>query len=257
MTDNDMGRKVFISFLGATNYGACHYCIGEFDSGEVRFIQEATLDYLRQTRRWTKRDAAYILMTEDSRKKNWLADGQRNFKTQRIIRQPGLFQCLRARRFPMTIKPIEGLPDGNTEEEVLTIFQRVYGLLRDGDELYFDITHGFRYLPMLVLVLGNYSKFLRNVTVKMISYGNYEGRDRKTNQARIMDLTVLSSLQDWTNASASFIRSGDSSYLAQLAECLEYHDRLHPVADRQIAFDLDDGVVVNHAKFGDILAKLK
>ena len=43
----------------------------------------------------------------------------------------------------------------------------------------------------------------------------------------------------------------------QLAECLEYHDRLHPVADRQIAFDLDDGVVVNHAKFGDILAKLK
>ena len=43
----------------------------------------------------------------------------------------------------------------------------------------------------------------------------------------------------------------------QLAECLEYHDRLHPVADRQIAFDLDDGVLVNHAKFGDILAKLK
>jgi len=43
----------------------------------------------------------------------------------------------------------------------------------------------------------------------------------------------------------------------QLDECMEYHERLHPVADRQIAFDLDDGVVVNHAKFGDILAKLK
>ena len=43
----------------------------------------------------------------------------------------------------------------------------------------------------------------------------------------------------------------------QIAECREYHDRLHVVADKQIAFDLDDGVVVNHAKFGDILAKLK
>ena len=43
----------------------------------------------------------------------------------------------------------------------------------------------------------------------------------------------------------------------QLAECMEYHDRLHPVADKQIDFDLDDGVVVNYAKFGDILAKLK
>ena len=43
----------------------------------------------------------------------------------------------------------------------------------------------------------------------------------------------------------------------QIAECREYHDRLHTVADEQIAFDLDDGVVVNYAKFGDVLAKLK
>ena len=40
-------------------------------------------------------------------------------------------------------------------------------------------------------------------------------------------------------------------------ECLEYHDILHEVADQQIGFDLDDGVVVNYAKFGDVLAKIK
>lgn len=43
----------------------------------------------------------------------------------------------------------------------------------------------------------------------------------------------------------------------QIDECREYHDRLHMVADKQIAFDLDDGVVVDYAKFGDVLAKLK
>ena len=42
-----------------------------------------------------------------------------------------------------------------------------------------------------------------------------------------------------------------------LDECLEYHDILHEVADQQIGFDLDDGVVVNYAKFGDVLAKIK
>ena len=42
-----------------------------------------------------------------------------------------------------------------------------------------------------------------------------------------------------------------------LEECLEYHDRLHKVADQRIGFDLDDGVVVNYAKFGDVLAKIK
>jgi hypothetical protein len=43
----------------------------------------------------------------------------------------------------------------------------------------------------------------------------------------------------------------------QIEECREYHDRLHVVADEQIGFDLDDGVVVNYAKFGDVLSKIK
>ena len=43
----------------------------------------------------------------------------------------------------------------------------------------------------------------------------------------------------------------------QIAECREYHDRLHVIADHQIDFDLDDGVLVNYAKFGDVLAKIK
>ena len=42
-----------------------------------------------------------------------------------------------------------------------------------------------------------------------------------------------------------------------LDECLEYEERLHDMADRQVRFDLDDGVVVNYAKFGDVLAKIK
>lgn len=47
------------------------------------------------------------------------------------------------------------------------------------------------------------------------------------------------------------------SITKQIQECREYHDRLHVIADQQIAFDLDDGVVVNYAKFGDVLAKIK
>ena len=42
-----------------------------------------------------------------------------------------------------------------------------------------------------------------------------------------------------------------------LDECQEYHERLQVVAEQAIGFDLDDGVVVNYAKFGDILAKIK
>ncbi len=42
-----------------------------------------------------------------------------------------------------------------------------------------------------------------------------------------------------------------------LEECREYHDSLHLIADKQIDFDLDDGVVVNYAKFEDVVVKIK
>lgn len=43
----------------------------------------------------------------------------------------------------------------------------------------------------------------------------------------------------------------------QLEECREYHDRLAVVAEQAIPLDLDDGVVVNYAKLGNVVAKLK
>lgn len=44
---------------------------------------------------------------------------------------------------------------------------------------------------------------------------------------------------------------------SSIAECEEYHTRLHAIADQQISFDLDDGVVHNYALFGDVLSKIK
>ena len=46
------------------------------------------------------------------------------------------------------------------------------------------------------------------------------------------------------------------SYKKALEECEEYDLRLHEVAQKFIAFDLDDGVKMNYAKFGDVLANI-
>lgn len=43
---------------------------------------------------------------------------------------------------------------------------------------------------------------------------------------------------------------------AALKECLDYEARLHNIANQQISFNLDDGVKVNYAKFGDVLAPI-
>lgn len=58
------------------------------------------------------------------------------------------------------------------------------------------------------------------------------------------------------NASAADRRQL-KTLIANIAECEEYHTRLHAIADQQIAFNLDDGVVKNYALFGDVLSKIK
>lgn len=73
----------------------------------------------------------------------------------------------------------------------------------------------------------------------------------ETLQARITDL----------DARRSELTTRETKQLQQLTktleECQEYHDQLQVVAEQAIAFDLDDGVVVNYAKFGDVLQKIK
>ncbi|MFI3297957.1 MAG: TIGR02221 family CRISPR-associated protein [bacterium] len=213
-----MARKVFISFLGFSNYGESSYVYGTYKSKNVRYVQEATLDYLIKKEQWTNEDVSYILLTKGAEAANWVDNGHKDRTTREVIKQTGLESQLQAMNLPLEVKPIKNLPDGNNEEEIWKIFSRVFQEIKEDDELYFDITHGFRYLPMLTIVLGNYLKFLRNVTIKHISYGNYEGRNKVANESPIIDLLPFSSLQDWTYAAAQFLNRGDVSSLVELSK---------------------------------------
>ena len=110
------------------------------------------------------------------------------------------------------------IPDGKDSDEMWEIFEVIFDELQEGDELYLDITNSFRYLPMLLVVLVNYAKLLKNVKVKAIFYGNYEARDKESNIAPIMDLLPLSVLQDWTLAASDYLRYGQVEKLFELSE---------------------------------------
>lgn len=219
-----MARKVFISFLGFSNYRECMYYKDNFCSSNIRFIQEATLDYLQTLDTWTKNDVAYILLTEGAKAKNWIDNGHRNPKTNEIIEQIGLETSLKQKNYPFQIETIEDLPDGKNEQELFDIFRRIYEVIQAGDSVFFDITHGFRSLPMLALVLINYTKFLKNIDVKSITYGNYEAREELHDaggnifmKAPIIDLLPLSGIQDWTFAAADYLKNGNADKFTDLS----------------------------------------
>ena len=95
----------------------------------------------------------------------------------------------------------------------------------------------------------------------------YMHRMNKYTPDRIRQKYLLPHMEDLRNRIAELDERAASlntqekktleSLQSQLKECTEYHDRLHPIAEQLIDFDLDDGVVVNYTKFGDVLAKLK
>lgn len=242
-----MARKVFISFLGSSNYKTCVYYKDVFCSSNVRFIQEATLDYLQTLEPWTNNDVAYILLTEGAKSSNWLDNGHRDFETKKIIEQAGLETCLKQKNYPFQTKTIEKLPEGKSEDELFRLFRIIFETLETGDSLYFDITHGFRSLPMLTLVLINYAKFLKNIEVKSISYGNFEARDTLVNsdgttyfKAPIIDLLPLSGIQDWTFAAADYLKNGNADKFAELTKA--YKKSLFKgivTGNKEEAMDLD------------------
>lgn len=212
-----MARKVFISVLGTGFYGKCKYTRGEYNlekASETRFVQQSTLEYLN-VYDWSKNDAAIFLLTSKAKSQNWNREikSRVNSSTKEEEEYFGLEYVLEQMNLPFEIYPVD-IPDGKDEDEMWDIFNTLFNELKDGDELFFDLTHSFRYIPMLVLVLGNYSKFLKNVTIKSITYGNYEARNE--NNAPIVDLLPLSALQDWTYAAGQFLESGNVSRLQYL-----------------------------------------
>ena len=205
-----MSRKVFISFLGGTNYCYCDYQKDGKSYGNVRFIQEATLNYLDVNSKWKETDVAMILLTKVAKDSNWIDNGQKDRDGKKICDEQtkSTLEGLgtRLKKFKITEQVVDELPEGNDENEIWEIFERVFCKINEGDHLYFDITHGFRYLPMLVMVLCNYSKFLKKVTVESITYGNFEVA-RQLGHGLIVDLLPLTKLQDWTYAAGQYLDS--------------------------------------------------
>lgn len=217
-----MARKVFMSVLGTGFYSECTY-VGVNTRTQTRFIQEATLNEIG-AKGWNSEDSAYVFITDRSETDNWIVKDncRTNLRSKEIEQYNGLQKVLDDMSLPCTVESVK-IKDGKDENEMWDIFNTIYGCIHDGDELYFDLTHAFRYLPMLVLVLGSYAKFLKNVKIAYISYGNFDSRTKcadnpDRDEAPIVDLLPLSILQDWAFAAGQFIKSGNVEEIVKLCE---------------------------------------
>lgn len=219
-------RKVYISFLGTNDYVECMYVNGDpiHDSKVVRFVQESTLE--RLCGNWSEDDCGFIFVTELAKQRNWVDNGHINRKNGQPILCNGLKQCIDKLELPFEVMAVM-IPEGHSEEEIWKIFDIVYGALEAGDEVIFDITHAFRSIPMLALVVLGYARVLKSIRLLSIQYGAFEvlGEAWKVKQempiearkAPLLDLTSFAMLAEWTTAMDRFVSSGDAGAVKSLA----------------------------------------
>lgn len=218
-----MGRNVFISFLGTGNYESIRYSFEEEEATRVqplRFFQEASLELIKD--QLSSKDQIFIMTTEDS-SKNWQSGEHFNYKTKDNEWHEGLESRLKGMNLTCSFRNIP-IPNGKNTDEIWEIFNIVFNLLQEGDCLYFDITHGFRSLPMLNLVLINYAKLLKNISVGKILYGAYEAKKKigEIEYAPIWDLNSFVELQEWTNQASLFLKTGNATGLSELIQQEEF-----------------------------------
>lgn len=201
--------KVFISFLGTNSYLECNYYYGDKKINNVKYIQEALINIFCS--KFKERDRLLFFLTKDAKANNW-------------DNEDGLYNRLKQLDLPVSVNAID-IEEGNSESSIWKIFETIFEALEQQDEVYFDITHGFRSLPMLGIVLMNYARFLKRIKVKGIYYGAFETlgpvykikeMDLSDRNAPIFNLTDFDNLQQWSIAVNNFVDFGNSKYFGQL-----------------------------------------
>jgi len=225
-----MSRKVFISFLGTNNYVPCNYyseILPNQKIENVQYVQEALIQLYCNN--FNESDKFFFFLTDDAFKQNWKNDGQFNNENKKYDKKNiGLEQKLSELRDLGFVKSgihFEPIKEGYSSEAIWEIFTTIYNLIENEDDIILDITHGFRSLPMLGIVLISYLKELKSIKVKGIHYGAFEvlgpvskvlQMELKERNAPILDLLPLAELQQWTGAAREFLKNGNSSSLSEL-----------------------------------------
>lgn len=194
--------KKFISILGTGFYKVCNYSYGD-KIIENRYIQKALIDIFCKD--WTKNDKTIVFTTKEAKEKHWIGHFEEEVSLSEEL------STINSEVLNIDI------PMGANEEELWGLFEKIYDSLEEGDEVIVDITHSFRTIPMFLIIILNYAKVLKNIKVSGIYYGAYEAR--KVNEegveiAPIFDLTMYDVLMDITNGINTFLKTGNSSLLA-------------------------------------------
>jgi len=190
----------FISFLGTGNYNEVPYLDTDGNIYKTKYIQSALIQKHKERLNSAIANIK-IFVTQEARKTHW--DPQNTLRDELTAFLPN------ANISVVDINPI------TSEQSIWELFNVIYNQIDENADLLIDITHGFRSLPLVSLVIVNYARFLKNINILGIYYGAFEGKSDRG--VPIIELTQLDQLLQWNNAVYSFLNTGNAETISRLA----------------------------------------
>lgn len=211
-----------LSFLGTTPYKKAYYNYDNVKSKRpYQFVQEALIEFFHKK---LKNGQMIVFLTEKSKRKNWLGKNESKNANFENGLKSRLDNVKKEFKINLEAKGIE-IPEGRSEKELWNIFEKMNEIIDEGDIIIFDITHSFRSLPLLTLIVLNYVKFLKKVKIERIVYGAMEAlgypeevkkMPLEEREIPLFDLTPFAKLFDWTVAIERFLETGDAKMIKRI-----------------------------------------
>lgn len=215
--------KVFISFLGKSNYSLEKYENGTLT--ETRYVQSA----IAENHGGAFFDKIRILVTKDSYDKNWVL----------------LKEELEKRLTPDVDFQMVNISDDLINDQ-WKWFETILSLVDFNDEVWFDMTHGYRAFSIVLSAALSFIQKTKNIQLMAVYYGAYEAPGKP-----IIDMKDFYQINQWADGVSDLIESADTSRLAKLSENASI-DTFSALRDESLIRALNDlshiikNVDVNH-----------
>ena len=111
---------------------------------------------------------------------------------------------------------------GLNEEELwqnFSTFMKLMDILDDGDEIYLDITHSFRSIPLFMYLIMEFMQTLghKKISLNGLYYGMLEAR-WEIGYAPVVDLKPVFEISQWIRGTHDFINYGNGYAIGELLE---------------------------------------
>lgn len=195
--------KVFLSFLGAGNYSELLY---EHTAKKTRFVQAAIL----QKHGENFFDRIWIIYTETSHKKNW----------------ESLYHELTQWSDEERIQAISITE--NLQKDQWTWFTTILDLIDEGDEVWFDLTHGYRAFSIILSAAIGFIQRSKKITLQAVYYGGEQAENHP-----IVDMKDFYIINEWADSVGRLTDDADARKLGELARFSEI-DALKGLGDEAL-----------------------